>query len=74
MTRVFKGEKFLSTPKDNFDMDMDEIDDIGVVEESTTELTMDKKLRKFFNTYNGCYACAGKVLPQSDSLGDCTRC
>ena len=51
-----------------------------VVEDSTTKLTMDKLCNviimseKFLNTYSRCYACAKKVLLQSDTLGNCTWC
>lgn len=58
--------------KNNFKVD--EINDIGVVEDNTTELTIDKKLCNVIIVYSGCYACEGKVLPRSDTLGDCTRC
>ena len=79
MTRVFKGENYLSIPEDR--SQIIEIVDIGVVEETAVELTKDKKIHnvvvlgvKYFDTYSGCHRCGGKVQLHSEILGQCTRC
>lgn len=79
MTRVFKGEKYLSIPKDGFEIKL--IGDIGAVEDNAVELTKDKKVCnviilgvKYLDTYSGCYGCGGKVQTRSEVLGQCTRC
>lgn len=29
---------------------------------------------KYFETYDGCYGCKGKITAQSEVLGECNRC
>ena len=79
MIRAFKGTKYLSIPKDNFKIE--NIDDIEEVDDGTVQLEKNKKLKnvtisgvKFFEHYNACYACSGKVVPRSDVIGHCNKC
>ena len=76
MVRAFKGRKYLSIPKDEF-----KIDDIGLVDDGSTEFDKKKHLLnvtvigvRYLDNYKGCYACSGKVPPRSDTLGECNRC
>ena len=77
--RSFKGQKFLSIPKDGFKSES--IEDIGAVAQSNPELETKRTLMnvqvcgvKFFDSYNGCYSCKSKVHATSDKLGKCNRC
>ena len=77
--RSFKGNKYLSVPKDNFDIE--EIDDIGAIDKALPDDIHTHTLQnvvvhgvKFFESYNGCYSCKAKVTPISDQLGKCNRC
>lgn len=79
MVRTFKGTKYLSIPKDGFKIE--EIDDIGVVDDGTSELEREKSLHnasiigvKYFENFSGCYSCSGKVTPRSSVIGHCSRC
>ena len=76
--RSFKGEKYLSIPKDGFTYTS--IDDIGVVKEYNPEGNnihiCDVEIRsvKYFETYKSCNTCSGKVSPTTDTIGKCNRC
>jgi len=77
MVRIFKGEKYLSVPKEDFKFEA--IADIGHVQETAVRLSTDRKVCKvsilgvrFMDAYRGCYRCFGKVLPQSILLGQCS--
>ena len=77
--RSFKGQKFLSIPKDGFKSES--IEDIGAVAQSNPELETKRTLInvqvcgvKFFDSYNGCYSYKSKVHATSDKLGKCNRC
>lgn len=79
MVRVYRGKKYLSIPRENFEVVS--IDDIGCVEECESEDEEKREMKggvvvgvKFFDVYSGCYACKGKVQPMSDVLAECTRC
>lgn len=79
IVRTYGGKKYLSVSKEEFQAVS--IDDIGEVEGDNVELLGERKLKnvmivgvKYFETYDGCYACKGKVMPRSEILGDCNRC
>ena len=76
MVRMYNGKKYLSVPKDGFQISS--IEDIGVVEDVEVEVAKERKLINvgivgitFFEIYNGCYACMGKVTPHSGCCGRC---
>ena len=78
LVRTFSNKKYLSMPKDN-SFKIISIDDIGEVEDF--ELENERKMTgtvivgiKYFDSYDGCYSCNGKIMPTSDVLGDCSRC
>ena len=75
--RTYQSKNYLSIPKENCQITC--IDDIGEVE--SVEVEEDRKMSeavivgiKFFDVYDGCYACRGKIVPSSDVLEDCSRC
>ena len=75
--RTFKGEKYLSVPKEG--AEMREIDDIGPVAEddlpdNTKEVTGVKIIGAVVNSYNACLACNSKVIPLNEELSKCTKC
>lgn len=82
MVRTYNGKKYLSVPKQGFQVS--QIDDIGVVEGIPAETETEKKLKsvsiagvKHFERFDGCYSCSGKVVPQSEtscSIGKCNCC
>ena len=76
IVRTFNGKKYLSVPRENFNFEA--IDDIGDVEKEELEDRVMKGVVvigiKFYDTYNACYSCKGKVTPLSATLGDCTKC
>ena len=79
LVRTFSNKKYLSIPKDN-SFKMTSIDDIGEVDD-LAELENERKMTgavivgiKYFDSYDGCYSCNGKIMPSSDVLGDCSRC
>ena len=64
MVRMYNGKKYLSVPKDGFQISS--IEDIGVVEDVEVEVAKERKLTnvgivgiKVFEIYSGCYACMG---------------
>ena len=72
LVRTYKGKKYLSVPKDGFRVS--DIDDIGVVEGTIPE----RKLTavsvagvKYFETFQGCYSCSGKVSEASSNVRRC---
>ena len=74
--RSFKGEKYLSIPKDGFSYVP--IDDIGVVQEKIDDIhilhNVEIRAVKYFDAYKGCLTCSGKVSPTTDTIGKCNRC
>lgn len=77
MVRMFNGKKYLSIPKDGFEIS--DIDDIGVVQDSTVEdLVQEKKLKSMsvvgVKHFKNCYSCLGKVTMQDENVGHCNRC
>ena len=80
MVRSFKGKKYLSIPKDGFQVST--VQDIGIVKEDTIEeLVKEKTLKsvsivgvRYLQTYESCYSCSGKVSPENANSGHCNRC
>ena len=75
--RTYNGKKYLSIPKDS-SFDFEVIGDIGVTVEK--EVEEEGKMKgaivigvKYFDAYNACYSCKGKVVV-SGSVGECGRC
>ena len=77
IVRTYNGKKYLSMPKDS-SFDFEIIDDVGATEEKGVE--EEGKMKgvvvigvKYFDAYNACYSCKGKVV-LSGGVGECGRC
>ena len=76
VVRNYMGKKYLSIPKDDFDVNL--IDDIGEVDEEIVEEEKEMKGAvvvgvKYFESYDACYSCKGKVVA-TGSVGECGQC
>ena len=82
MVKEYRGNKSLSTPKENFHIE--KIDEIGGVidsyadDENPLEIQLIKGVRVFaiekLDNYYSCVKCNGKVIPADDDISECPKC